>query len=47
MAKKSVGREVTRDGVRGHMVKVEANERFVPVRYTGKDPRTVAAHRKR
>jgi hypothetical protein len=40
-------REVIRGGVRGHIVHVEANERFVPHKYPGKDPRTIAKRRGR
>jgi len=46
MARSSIGREVTRGGIKGHLVHVEANTRFVPSQYPGKDPRTKAHNRR-
>lgn len=43
----TIVRPATRDGKKGHIVRVEASERFVPDKYTGKDPRTKAAHKHR
>jgi len=41
------GSTVTRDGKKGHMVRVAANVRFVPAEYKGTDPRTKAAHKEK
>ena len=42
----SIIRPAVRGGVKGHIVKVSANERFVPGDYPGTDPRTKAKRRK-
>lgn len=41
----TIVRPATRGGVKGHLVKVQASERFVADHYPGKDPRTKAKHR--
>jgi len=46
MGDKKLGREVIRNGQRGHIVHVEASDRFVPGTYRGNDPRTKAANKK-
>lgn len=43
----TLGRPATRNGVKGHIVHVAANERFVREEYAGTDPRTKAKHKGR
>ena len=43
----TIVRPATKNGVKGHIVKVEASQRFVPDTYPGKDPRTKAARKGR
>jgi hypothetical protein len=40
-----IKKEATRNGVKGHIVHVSANDRFVRDHYMGKDPRTLAKNK--
>lgn len=42
----TIVRAATRNGVKGHIVRVKSNERFVRDKYPGNDPRTIAKKRR-